>query len=96
MSTKNVILGTAATCLAVGSAVASFLTSTPISVLIGTTPTTVYVASTPSCTGTSTCVVKVRTKNGVTIDAVATVLDEFGTAKVGSGIVALTARTQAF
>jgi len=94
MSTKNVILGTAATCLAIGSAFASYFTEVIIPVRIGGIATDVSVQGQPTCSGTTKCLVKVRTANGtVTVAAAATLLTSGGHTVPGSGILATIART---
>lgn len=97
MSTRNVILGAAATCLAVGSAFASYLTVINRQVRIGTVKKDVTFITAPSCNPQSAkCLVKVHTKNGVvTVTSSATLLTIGGVANEnGSGaVIAQTART---
>jgi hypothetical protein len=98
MSTKNVILGAAATCLAVGSAFASYFTD-PVSIWVrdkSGNPLLVTASGAPSCVNNSQkCFIKVFTEGGGTLTIPqATIVTAGNTTVIGSGqVVPQTART---
>jgi hypothetical protein len=97
MSTKNLILGACATCLAVGSAIASHFVNTDIQVFIGgVRKTATVVGSLPSCSTGPACTIKVTTKNGVVLTQDGTIATFNGSswvAKGGAGLLSVTAKT---
>lgn len=97
MSTRNLVLGACATCLAVGSAFASYLASVNIRIknpTSGGAPILITVDNAPTCSGATKCLLKVRTANNVnTVFLAATIVTIGGTTIPGAGLLQTIGRT---
>jgi hypothetical protein len=96
MSTRNLVLGACAACLAVGSAVASHLATIIIKVKLSNGDIIFVDAPTGfTCSGAQNiCAVRVETKTGALVDATATVLTTTDGNALGSANNGITVTTR--